>query len=223
MFVGQTGVGRVIQRTCEVLKEGKDPRAEGVVPPDIIQKYINFWASSSTDLFGSEISSNASNFFRAGLKGRAFESKQTDHLATEGVYDLPIVEGGRMSNQEVPMRNAMNEVLRDAYIADNQKGIDYWNRVIEKFDLDWRVSLPHRAFNRNVGVYAGFHFDPEGNLVDDATWNAKSSEWLPTREDSDYVKSLMKPCLEPGKIANWIAPPAKGINGQSEDYEYVKL
>ena len=121
------------------------------------------------------------------------------------------------------MRNAMNEVLRDAYLADNQKGIDYWNRVIEKFDLDWRVRLPHRAFNRNVGVYAGHHFDPDGNLVDEATWQSKSGDWLPTREDSDYVKSLMQPVREPGKMANWIAPPPKGINGQPTEYEYVKL
>jgi benzoyl-CoA 2,3-dioxygenase component B len=223
MFVGQTGVGRVIERTCQVLHEGKDPRAEGVVPPELLQKYINFWASSSTDLFGSEISSNASNFFRAGLKGRAHEARHEDHIAADGFYKLPVVENGRVAVQDVPLRNAMNEVLRDAYLADNQKGIDYWNRIIEKYELDWRVKLPHRAFNRNVGVYAGHHFDPEGNLVDEATWNAKSSSWLPTREDSAYVKSLMKPVREPGKVANWIAPPAKGVNGMPIEYEYVKL
>jgi benzoyl-CoA 2,3-dioxygenase component B len=28
---------------------------------------------------------------------------------------------------------------------------------------------------------------------------------------------------EPGKIANWISPPARGVNEQPFDFEYVKL
>jgi benzoyl-CoA 2,3-dioxygenase component B len=33
----------------------------------------------------------------------------------------------------------------------------------------------------------------------------------------------MKPCHQQGKIAGWIAPPAKGIDGKPFEYEYVKL
>ncbi len=223
MFVGQTGVGRVIERTCQVLKEGKDPRAEGAIPMDIIQKYINFWSSSSTDLFGSEISSNAANFFRAGLKGRAYEDRQTDHRALEGVYQLPTVTAGNLSSEEVPLRNAMNEILRDEYVKDNEKGIAYWNRVCERYGNDYRFALPNRRFNRSVGIYAGSHFDLEGNLIDAATWELRSKQWLPTPADKAYVKSLMKGCFERGKIASWIAPPAKGVNEQPFEYEYVKL
>jgi benzoyl-CoA 2,3-dioxygenase component B len=223
MFVGQTGVGRVIQRTCEVINEGKDPRQVGAIPFDIIQKYINFWSSSSTDLFGSEVSSNASNFFRAGLKGRAHETKLDEHRALDAVYNLDVLESGRMSSEEIPLRNAMNEVLRDEYIKDNQKGIDYWNRICEKAGVEQRFHLPNRRFNRSVGIYAGQHFDLEGNPIDESTWNANVATWLPTLEDRAYVKSLMVGVHEPGKIASWIAPPAKGINGQAHDYEYVKL
>ncbi len=224
MFVGQTGVGRVIERTCEVLKAGKDPREEGVIPPEIIQKYINFWSSSSTDLFGSEVSSNAANFFRAGLKGRAFEDKHSDHMALEGVYNLDVPAAtDRMTKEEIPLRNAMNEVLRDAYVADNEKGIAYWNRITEKAEVDWRLSLPNRRFHRSVGLYAGRRFDPSGNPISEEEWQKHVGDWLPTARDKAYVKSLMKPCFERGKIANWIAPPAKGINGQPLDFEYVKL
>ena len=28
--------------------------------------------------------------------------------------------------------------------------------------------------------------------------------------------------LEPGKMAHWIAPPRKGINGQTVDFQYVR-
>lgn len=223
MFVGQTGVGRVIERTCEVLKAGQDPREVGAIPPEIIQKYINFWSSSSTDLFGSEISSNAANFFRAGLKGRANEQKHEDHRALEGIYKLTVPNAGSLSTEEIPLRNAMNEVLRDEYVNDNQKGVAYWNRVIEKFGLDWRVSLPNRRFNRSVGLYAGLRFDPQGNPVSEETWAQRAKEWLPTAEDKAYVKSLMKGVFQRGKVAGWIAPPAKGINDMPSDYEYVRL
>ncbi len=226
LFVGQTGVGRVIQRTCEVMNEnpGKDVREYGAIPLETIQKYINFWASSSTDLYGAEVSSNSANFFRSGLKGRAYEEKKyEDHKALEDIYKVDRFVDGRISAEEVPLRNAMNEVLRDEYIADNQKGIEYWNKICERAGIDYRFQLPHRRFNRKIGEYATGWFDPEGNPIDETTWTTKVDEWMPTREERDYVKSLMKPCYEKGKFAGWIAPPSKGINGQPIEFEYVKL
>jgi len=226
LFVGQTGVGRVIQRTCEVMNEhpGKDVREYGAIPFEIIQKYINFWASSSTDLYGAEVSSNSANFFRAGLKGRAYEEKNyTDHQALEQVYNVKRFQDGKLSNEEVPLRNAMNEVLRDEYIKDNLKGIDYWNRITDKAGIDFKFALPHRRFNRKIGEYATGWFDPEGNPIDETTWTTHLLDWLPSEEERQYVKSLMKRCTERGKFAGWIAPPSKGINGQPVEFEYVKL
>jgi benzoyl-CoA 2,3-dioxygenase component B len=223
--VGQTGVGRVIQRTCEVMKEhpGKDPREEGAIPLDLIQRYINFWASSSTDLFGAEVSSNAANFFRSGIKGRAYEDKWEEHLALDQGYQVERFLEGRLVREEVPLRNAMNEVLRDEYLADNQKGVEYWNRICEKAGIDFRFRLPHRRFNRRIGDYSEGHFDLDGQPIDATTWLARQAEWLPTAEDRSYVKSLMKPVREPGRFAGWIAPPAKGIDGKPIDFEYVRL
>lgn len=226
MFVGQTGVGRVIQRTCEVLKEDQDAdfKALGVIPPDIIQKYINFWSSSSNDLFGAEVSSNSANFFRAGLKGRAYEPRYDDHKALEGAYEMRTFDGQRLGSEEVPLRNAMNEVLRDEYVKENQKGVAYWNRIPKKLGVDLEFYLPHRHFNRKIGVFAEGHFHPHtGEPLTEAEWQANVSNWLPTDEDRAYVKSLMVGVTEPGKFANWIAPPAKGINGQPVECEYVRL
>ncbi|MFQ5750260.1 MAG: benzoyl-CoA 2,3-epoxidase subunit BoxB, partial [Planctomycetota bacterium] len=54
-------------------------------------------------------------------------------------------------------------------------------------------------------------------------WNRRAGEWLPTGEDRAFVKGLMQPVREPGRIAGWIAPPSKGINGNPFDFEYVRL
>jgi benzoyl-CoA 2,3-dioxygenase component B len=37
------------------------------------------------------------------------------------------------------------------------------------------------------------------------------------------VDTLQRPVREPGKIANWIARPARGIKGLPFEHEYVKL
>ena len=226
MFVGQTGIGRVIERTCELMKQhpDRDVKELGAIPLDVIQRYINFWNSSSNDLFGGEISSNASNFFGSGLKGRANEEKlEVDHKALEGVYGMEVWEGGRLQKKEIPLRNAMNEVLRDEYVSDNEKGIEYFNKICARFGVDFRFSLPHRRFNRRIGMYAEGRFDLDGNPIDERAWNENVERWLPTPSDTAFVRSLMVPCHERGKIAGWIAPPAKGIDGKPFEYEYVKL
>jgi len=225
MFVGETGIRRVVRRTCELMKEAPDGdvRKLGGVDLPTLQKYLNFWYSVSLDLFGGEISSNAADFFASGLKGRVNEKEQEDHVALEGTYRMEVPEEGRLVEQEVPLRNAMNEVLRDGYIGDNQRGVDGWNKVLAKAAVDDRFQLPSRRFHRNIGIYSGLHFTPEGEPITAEEFDRRRDEWLPSAEDQAYVSSLMKPVYEPGKIAGWIAPPSKGINSQPFDYEYVRL
>ena len=52
---------------------------------------------------------------------------------------------------------------------------------------------------------------------------ANVRNWLPSEEDRAFVASLMGRVVEPGKFANWIAPPAMGINRQPVDFEYVRF
>jgi len=230
MFVGETGLGRVIERTLALMKQNgnEDARAEGGIDLPLIQKYINFWYSVSLDLFGGEISSNAANYFASSLKGRAKEEKYEDHVVLTGTMgiDVPVVEGGllkELKREDVPLRNAMNEILRDEYIADSQRGLDKWNKQIEKAGFSFRLSLPSRRFHRAGGIYAGLHFDPAGNALDKESWEAKRYQWVPSPDDETWVKSLMsKPIYDPKGMANWIAAPARGIKGQPVDFEYVK-
>ena len=121
------------------------------------------------------------------------------------------------------MRNALNEILRGEYVKDCEKGLARWNKALADEGLSERLYLPNIRFHRHVGEYAGHCFDLEGNLITKEEFEAAKSEWLPTTEDREYVRSLMKPVTEVGKIANWIAPPATGIKGKPFEFEYVRL
>ena len=224
MSVGETGIGRVIQRAAELMHEGGDDvRKQGGIDLPTLQKFLNFWFSVSLDLFGGEVSSNAAQYFAAGLKGRYKEEKHDDHKALEGFYPMDIVKEGKLIHEDVPLRNAMNEVLRDAYIEDCQKGVERWNRILEKSGVSHRLSLPHKAFHREIGTYGSSFFTPKGVMISEEEWNAKKGEWLPSEEDRAYVNSLMTPVYEPGGIANWIAPPQKtNVKDKPFEFEYVK-
>src|SRR5258708_5614741 len=82
MFVGESGVERIVRRTIELMKADPngDARAQGGIPLDMVQRYLNLWFALSLDLFGGEISSNAASFFAAGLKGRYKEETYQHHL-----------------------------------------------------------------------------------------------------------------------------------------------
>src|SRR5712691_8583625 len=96
MFVGESGVERIVQRTAELTKldPNGDVRAQGGIPLDVIQKHLNLWFALSLDLFGGEISSNAASFFAAGLKGRFNEERYEDHMAHGQIYKMPVLKEG---------------------------------------------------------------------------------------------------------------------------------
>ena len=226
MFVGETGVGRVVQRTCELMRERKtdDVRRHGAIDLPTLQKYLNFHYSVSLDLFGSEISTNAANFYTMSLKGRFEETKKNDdHRLQDATYPVTEQDGETMTVREQPALQSLNERLRDDYIVDCQRGLDRWNRIIKEHGIDFEFRLPHRAFHRKIGTFADVRVSPEGRLLTEAEWGPKKRQWLPTPEDEAYVQSLMQPVTERGTFATWIAPPARGVNSQPVDFDYVRL
>ncbi len=226
LSVGENGVGRVVKRTAQLMKENRngDVREAGGIPLDIIQKYINYWYSYSLDLFGGEISSNSADFFAAGLKGRFEEQKKyKDHAAADGTFSIEVVEDYQLRSREVPLRNALNEVLRGEYVNDCERGLARWNRILAEEGIEERLYLPSCRFHRHVGEYAGHHFDICGAAISPAEFAQHTDRWLPAMEDRETVRSLMTPVTEPGKIAYWIAPPKSGINQRPFEFEYVRL
>lgn len=229
MFVGESGIARVIQRTCEVMRDQNVDdsarlRALGVIDLETIQRYLNFHYSVTLDLFGADQSSNAATFYSTGLKGRYDETRiADDHVLKHDAYKILEVVDGRLVEKEVPALVSLNERLRDDFIKDSLRGVTRWNKVIERSGVPFRLHLPHKAFNRRIGSFAGVPIALDGRVVSEDEWNAEARNWLPTEEDRAFVSSLMGRVVEPGKFANWIAPPAAGIKGKPVAFEYVRF
>jgi len=226
MFVGTTGIDRVVERTVQVMIENNtdDVTALGAIPLNLIQKYLNFHYSVSLDLFGGETSTNVANYYTAGLKGRwSEERRRDDHMLTDDSIMVDSINHGEIGQAEVAALVGLNTDLRREYISDCQNGVNRWNRLLEDAGLATRLRLPHVAFNRKVGAFSGIEAAPDGTMLTAGEWERRKGEWLPTDVDKTYVRSLMQPVYERGKIAAWIAPPRAGINGQPFDYDYVHL
>ncbi len=224
LSVGELGLERVLRRGAQLEKQFGDARKGGGIDLATIQKWINYWYCYSLDLFGSEVSTNAADFFGAGIKGRWAESKDyTEHTALNQHLRMSVVHEGALTEKDIPLRNAMNEVLRQAYMKDCERVVKRWNAALEDEGSSFRLALPSSRFFRRQGIYADLHFNPGGELISAETWNRNLSTWLPTDADREYVQSLMQLVTEPGKMANWIAAPRRGVNGQEVEYEYVRL
>jgi benzoyl-CoA 2,3-dioxygenase component B len=232
MFVGESGVARVIERTCQAMKEAgiEDPsdveavRRLGVIDLPTIQKKVNLHFSLTLDLFGNEISTNAANAFNAGLKGRYREDKLADdHQLLNETYPVLRLKDGQIVEEAVPALSALNMRLRDDYVTDASGGVGRWNKVIERAGVKFQLVLPHVAFNRHIGEFSGIKADTEGRLLTEEQWRARVDALLPSTGDNLYVTGLMQPVQAAGTFAPWIAPPKTGIDNKGGDFEYVKI
>jgi benzoyl-CoA 2,3-epoxidase subunit B len=232
MFVGETGVGRTIQRTCEAMRAAgiDDPadvarvRTLGVIDLPTLQKKLNLHYTLSLDLFGSEVSTNAANAFNASLKGRHRETKiDDDHRLENATYPVLELVDGEIRLVDEPALTALNMRLRDDYSIDCAKGIERWNKIIARSGVDFHLQLPHVAFHRAIGEFHGVHANPIGELIDAAAWERQRDQWLPSQADGDFIAGLMAPVQEPGQFAGWIAPPKVGIDNKPGEFEYVMI
>lgn len=232
MFVGETGVGRVLRRSATVMNDNgiSDPydiekiRELGVIDLPTLQKKVNFHYSLTLDLFGSEISTNAANAFNAGVKGRYHETKiDDDHLLVNNTYPVLKLVNSSFQTVDEPALNAINARLLDDYINEAERGVNRWNNILQKAGVEFEIKLPHRAFHRVVGEFSDISVTPDGELIDADAWSKRQNDWLPTQDDTDYLLSLMKPVVTKGEFSSWISPPKAGINNQVGDFEYVRL
>lgn len=232
MFVGDTGIRRTVRRTAEAMVEAgiSDPsdieavRALGVIDLPTIQKKINFHFTVSLDLFGSEISSNAAIAFTSGVKGRLRETKiEDDHVLTDDTYPVLTFVDGALKTIDEPALNAVNARLQDDYINDCEGGVRRWNKVIADCGVEFELTLPHRAFNRQVGNFADISTDASGEVMVNEEFEQRRDEWLPSANDLAFIGSLMQAQREPGKFATWIAPPRVGIDNKPGDFDYVRI
>lgn len=225
LSVGENGIARIVERTAQLMKEGVDPTKVGAMPLDLIQRYVYEWSSASYDLFGGEDSSNAAESFACSLKGRYREGDgiYKDPQALNQMYQTKVYEGGVEKNVEIPLRRAMNALLLEAYHADATRIVARWNRILEQHGQSDRIQLPSLRFNRQIGIHGGLSFNPSGEPIRKEEWDRRRGEWLPSEADYNYVQNCMVKVWDLGKFANWIAPPAVGINNMPVDFPYVKF
>ena len=229
MFVGETGISRVLEATCQAMAASgsSDPaavRAQGAIDLELIQRKINLHYSLTLDLFGNEISTNAANAFNAGIKGRYREEKLADdHQLLADTYPVQRCVDGAIVQQDVPALSALNMRLRDDFIDDVSGAVGRWNKVLARHGVDFRLRLPHQAFNRRIGEFAAISVDPDGQVMSAAAWAAARETFLPTPDDGAFIAGLMQPVTEAGKYASWIAPPRMGVDGRPGDFEYVRI
>jgi len=232
MFVGERGVGRIIQRTAEAMNAAgiADPydaeriRALGVIDLPTVQRKANLHFSLSLDLFGNEVSTNAANAFNAGLKGRFRETQiQDDHRLVNETYPVLRHADGTFREMREPALQALNMRLRDDYIKDAGEGVARWNKILSDRGIEFRITLPHQAFHRQIGGFAGLLVSPTGEVLSEDRWAQQRTAYLPSGDDAAFIQSLMQPASEPGQYAGWIAPPRVGIDNKAGDFEYVKL
>ena len=164
MMVGTTGIDRVVERTAQVMAENDtdDVTGHGAIPLSVIQKYLNFHYSVSLDLFGGDTSTNVANYYTAGLKGRWLEERRRDDhkLTSDSIMVDALTEDGEIGQAEVAALTGLNTDLRREYIADCQGGVNRWNKILDSAGLPQRLRLPHAAFNRHVGAFAGHRGQP---------------------------------------------------------------
>jgi benzoyl-CoA 2,3-dioxygenase component B len=227
MSVGTIGVDRVVERTARLMAEHDtdDIRPFGGIPLEVVQRYLNFHCSVTLDLFGGETSTNVANYYTSGMKGRWAEGdREDDHVLVDATILVDaLTSSGSVGQREVPALVGLNADLRREYVADCQSGVDRWNRVLREVGVEQELRLPSVAFNRRVGAFASIEAAPDGTVLSAPEWDRRKVAWLPTEADRAYVRSLMRPVYDEGKIASWLAPPKKGINGQPFDYAYVHL
>ena len=164
--LGQFQIAEIHQREVG-LPDTCIRRCIGGIDLDTVQKYVNHWYSSSLDLFGGEISTNAADYFASGLKGREHEDRFSDHVALHATYRIPVIDDGRLSERDVPLRNAMNEVLRDAYIDDNQRGVDRWNRMIREAGVNYTIIVPAGTYSVTASAFGYVSQTASGVVVSD--------------------------------------------------------
>jgi benzoyl-CoA 2,3-dioxygenase component B len=229
MFIGEDGLRRVIQRTIDLMREHDtgDVAPHGGINLSTMQRFFNFWAPRIYDLFGSDESPRAADAFFAGIKGRVHESNYDEHVRLEGAVTVERRAPGRSGEfdaVQVPMKDALNGVMRQAYLQEVTMLMSRWNKLLARAGIEFELRLPSQRFNRRFGVYAGRCFSPQGEPVDESVFEARRGEWLPTEADRAHLRAVQQPVRARGMLAGWLAPPARGINNMPAlDFDYIRF
>ena len=157
MFVGETGVGRVVKRTLEVMKEigTDDPQAIRASRRDrpaddpALHELLVHVVARPVRLRGLV---QCREFLRQRHQGPAGRRRSTRITsAPMRRYELETPQG-KESGQPA-QRHERSDA--QSYIKDCEIGVKRWNMQIQRAGHDFRLSLPSPRFRRSIGAWAG--------------------------------------------------------------------
>ena len=145
----------------------------GVIPIDMLQRFINKWVSTAHDLFGVDASSSAHWSYVWGIKGRWDERKKLDK-GTEVI------------------KETLNEEARGHYHDEIVLEVEKLNGYLPEGAA--KLYVPHENFYREIGAFKRQQFTVEGIKFEgsDKEWAAYVYEHLPTAQDEEDLKELFK-------------------------------
>ncbi len=145
----------------------------GVIPLDMLQRYINKWVATAHDLFGVDESSSAHWAYVWGIKGRWDERKKL-----EGDIEVD--------------KETLNEEARGHYHDEIEGEIQKLNGYLPEGAAP--LYIPHENFNREIGAMKGKRFFTDGTEFtgSDDEWTTYVREHLPTPEDEAALIDLFK-------------------------------
>ncbi|HJM55333.1 MAG TPA: Phenylacetic acid catabolic protein [Poseidonia sp.] len=145
----------------------------GVIPIDLLQRFINKWISTAHDLFGVDASSSAHWSYVWGIKGRWDERK-------------------KLENGDTVIKEKLNEEARGHYHDEIVMEVNKLNKHLPEGSTE--LYVPHENFNREIGAFKRQHFTVEGEKFEgtDADWAAYTKNHLPNSQDEEDLKEFFK-------------------------------
>ena len=145
----------------------------GVIPGDMLQRYINKWVSTAHDLFGVDASSSAHWSYVWGIKGRWDERK-------------------KLENGDPVIKETLNEEARGHYHDEIALEVEKLNGYLPEGAT--KLYVPHENFYREIGAFKRQQFTVEGTKFEgsDEEWSTYIHEHLPTAQDEEDLKELFK-------------------------------
>ncbi len=144
---------------------------QGVIPCELLQKYLNKWISTRLDLFGTDDSTSAQWAYVYGVKGR-YDERESDIDAD---------------------REHLNEASRELYFQELRDEMRRISSARKEGEPD--LFIPSDKFNRGIGMYAGLKYTITGEEFEgsDDDYETYLISVLPTQEDenklmNDYMK-----------------------------------
>jgi benzoyl-CoA 2,3-dioxygenase component B len=144
---------------------------QGVIPCELLQKYLNKWISTGLDLFGTDDSTSAQWAYVYGVKGR-YDERESEDMAD---------------------REHLNEASRELYFQELREEMRRISSARKEGEPELFVASD--KFNRGIGKYAGQNYTLEGEDFEgtDDEYQDYLIKVLPTDEDehklmNEYMK-----------------------------------